>query len=236
MDDDAPPPGAPLWIVSFGDMISNMVTFFIMLAAFSTPAEADTDVTEMAIVVNEKGVFDRGKKRALVPKPSSADAKNDRDGPETPTKRSEETLDRSLDRYVSSSAFNVPVDLERLPDGLAIRIAADRMFAPGDAELKPEAAQIVEEIGRYFRGEGCDFTVEAHADSRSHVYAAKEGPLELTRSMAAKVATYLVERADVEPHRVAIQPAGASKPAATDDDAAGRAKNRRVVIYVRKPS
>ena len=36
--EDEAPPGAPEWIVTFSDMISLLVTFFILLMTFSTPA------------------------------------------------------------------------------------------------------------------------------------------------------------------------------------------------------
>ena len=37
---DAPPPGAPLYMVSFGDMITIMLTFFILLCSYSTKRQA----------------------------------------------------------------------------------------------------------------------------------------------------------------------------------------------------
>lgn len=234
MADDAPPPGAPLWIVSFGDMISNMVTFFILLAAFSTPSEADTDNREMAVNVKEKGVFDSGRKRSMVKKSATADAKAETNGAEKPSARVEQDLDRRLDTFVMGPEYKVKPDLERLPDGLRIALLADKMFAPGSHRLRPEAAEIVGDIGRYFRGEGCDFVVETHADGRSHRYAGDASPLDLTRGMAAAVADILRVDAQVPPHRIAVAPRGATEPVASDDDPLGRAQNRRVVVYVRK--
>ncbi len=237
MADDAPPPGAPMWIVSFGDMISNMVTFFILLAAFSTPSEADTDNTTMSTQQNEKGVFESNKKkRAMVAKAASNDAKVATDGPEKPSERTEESADRKLDTFVMNSDYDVKPDLERLADGLRIVVQADRMFAPGGSQLRPEAADIVTEVGKYFRGESCEFVVEAHVDGRSHRDAGDASPLDLSRSMAVATATWLQKEAGVEAHQIAIAPRGAASPVASDDEAAGRAKNRRIVIFVRKSS
>jgi chemotaxis protein MotB len=235
-DEAPPPPGAPLWIVSFGDMISNMVTFFILLAAFSTPSEADTDSREMAVHVKEKGVFDSGRKRSLVKKHASNDAKLETDGAEKPSQRSEQSLDRKLDTFVMNSDYKVKPDFSKLPDGLKVTVQADRMFAPGDATLRPEAAEIITEIGKFFRGEDCEYVVEAHVDARSHRYAGDASPLDLSRRMAIAAFVRLTQDAGVEPHRVAVSAKGASEPVASDEEAAGRAKNRRVVIYVRKTS
>ena len=237
MADDAPPPSAPLWIVSFGDMISNMVTFFILLAAFSTPSEADTNSTTMSPQTNEKGVFDKAKKkRAMVAKAASNDAKLETEGAEKPSERAEVSTDRKLDTFVMNSDYKVKPDFERLADGLRIIVQADRMFAPGDATLRPEAAEVIAEIGRYFRGESCEYVVEAHVDGRSHRYAGDASPLGLSRRMAIATAAWLHTEAGVETHRISIAPRGAAEPVASDDEAAGRAKNRRVVIFVRKTS
>ncbi|HYC76559.1 MAG TPA: OmpA family protein [Planctomycetota bacterium] len=234
MADDAPPPMAPLWIVSFGDMISNMVTFFILLAAFSTPSSADVDVRELAVNVREPGVFDVAKKRAVLKRPASADAKIDVDGAEQPSQREEENLDRKLDAFVMGPEYAVKPDFSRLADGLRIQLEADRAFRPGDAEPSPEAAELIMEIGRFFRGEGCTFTVEAHCDARTHRYSGASTPAELSRDMAVAAARVLHERAEVPAHRVIVAPKGADSPVASDDTPAGRAANRRIAVVVRK--
>jgi chemotaxis protein MotB len=235
--DEAPPPGAPLWIVSFADMISNMVTFFILLAAFSTPSANDATSASTGPGLREKGIFEQSSKsRALVGRRPTADAKHGSAGPENPSRRSERERDEKLDRFVQDADYSVKPDLERLPDGLRLNFAADRMFAPGAHEPRPEVAQLMEETGRFFRGEGCEFLVEAHCDGRSHETSGFASPRELSRDMAIAAAQVLIARAGVPAYRVAIVPFGASQPVASDEDAVGRAKNRRVAIVVRKTS
>lgn len=237
MADDAPPPGAPLWIVSFADMISNIVTFFILLAAFSTPSPYDTDVRDQAVTAKEKGVFaGASKKRAVVSRRGGEDTKAEGEGTEKSSRRSEKSLDGKLDTFVQDASYKVKPDLERLDDGLRITLAADRVFGPGEWVPKGEHADVIEEIGRYFRGEGCVFVVEAHVDGRTHRTSGVESPFDLSRRMALAVASVLTDRAGVPAHRVGIAPLGASQPIASDDEAAGRAKNRRIAIVVRKGS
>ena len=38
-------PGCPLWIVSFADMISNLVIFFILMATFGAKNAANLEAT-----------------------------------------------------------------------------------------------------------------------------------------------------------------------------------------------
>ena len=56
------PPGAPEWIVTFSDMISLLVTFFVMLMSFSTITDRETMLIVEAfsnsrggVIINPKG-------------------------------------------------------------------------------------------------------------------------------------------------------------------------------------
>lgn len=56
---DAPPPGAPLYMVSFGDMITIMLTFFILLCSYSTKRQAGfvaDGVGAFRVVLNSMGL------------------------------------------------------------------------------------------------------------------------------------------------------------------------------------
>jgi chemotaxis protein MotB len=57
--EDPPPPGAPLYMVSFGDMITIMLTFFILLCSYSTKRQAGfvaDGVGSFRVVLNSAGL------------------------------------------------------------------------------------------------------------------------------------------------------------------------------------
>jgi flagellar motor protein MotB len=218
-----------LWIVSFSDMVANLVTFFIILACF-----AGSDDGKGAAVV-ESGVGVHGTRStppatAMVAKPRTSDGRFGVDGQDRPSQRQEERLDAALDKLQTPVEYDVAPDLERLAAGMRIRLTADGLFRPGSSSMSEAGVVIVREIGSFFRGEACTLIVEGHADA----LPGESSDTAATRSqgMAKSIARVLVG-SGFESFRVAIAPRAAEVPLASNETPAGRRQNRRIEIIVR---
>ena len=66
-----PPQSAPEWIVTFSDMISLLVTFFVMLMSFSTMEPANEAVIQSAFGENMGGIISNDSGSNAVPQPPS---------------------------------------------------------------------------------------------------------------------------------------------------------------------
>lgn len=222
-------PGAPLWIVSFSDMVANLVTFFIILACF-----AGTDDNKGAAVV-ESGVGVHGTQNtppatAMVAKPRTGDGRYGVEGQERPSARQEERLDAALDKLATPVEYDVEPDLERLSAGMRIRLTAEGLFRPGSSSMSEAGVVIVREISAFFRSEPCTLVVEGHTDA----LPGEDSATAASRSLGmAKSIARVLAGGGMEPFRVGIAPRAAEVPIAPNDTPAGRRQNRRIEILVR---
>jgi flagellar motor protein MotB len=91
---------------------------------------------------------------------------------------------------------------------------------------------VLDELGRFFRGEKCVMIVEAHTDAETWKLTDYESDVALTRTMAANVAHALVTRCGVPAARIAIQPMGSTRPVDREGTPSSRRRNRRIEFVV----
>lgn len=117
-------------------------------------------------------------------------------------------------------------------DATAYVAPGDVLFATGRANLRPAARTVLRAVAKQIEagGDTARITVEGHTDSR----AGDSYNLGLSRRRAQTVATWLERNAGVAASRVTVTGLGETAPTATNATAAGRQKNRRVVITVEK--
>lgn len=111
---------------------------------------------------------------------------------------------------------------------LKINVPSDISFASGSAEISPEFASILDSFAE---------TLKHYTNTTIAIYGFTDNTgsdsvnLPLSRQRAANVRDYLVNKG-VAANRFHIEGRGSSNPIADNSTKAGRAKNRRVEIYV----
>ncbi|MDE2400424.1 MAG: OmpA family protein [Burkholderiales bacterium] len=124
------------------------------------------------------------------------------------------------------------VDVVRTADNqLKLNIPNDISFATGSAAIKPELRQVLDQFGNGLKeNPGLMVRVVGHTDSSGS--DAVNNPLSVNR--ADSVRNYLSDRG-VASSRIETAGRGSREPVASNDTAEGRAKNRRVEIFMRDP-
>jgi|SRR5581483_9887512 len=122
----------------------------------------------------------------------------------------------------------------RLDDrGLVVAIVSDHvLFESGSAALRPEGQAILNGLAGPLRDQDHPIEVDGYTDSRpihSVLYPSNDA---LSFARATSVLRYLVDRDGFPTARVSAMGFGEQHPVATNDTAAGRARNRRVEIVI----
>lgn len=227
-------PGAPLWIISFADMISNMVIFFILVATFAS-RNTETNSVPKRVLDRQIGIFGTPKdlpRASLVPRIGTP-ATDGQVAAENPSKR-HGTEAEDLQSRIQDKSYKVSPKITKLRDGVRIGLEGAGAFEAGSDELSPDGREILAEVGRFYQAEPVDFVVEAYTDDRSFRFSQHASDVDLARAMAMSVARVLARDAGIEPQRVGISPFGSEQPLESNATAAGRAKNRRVEIVIRE--
>ena len=133
-------------------------------------------------------------------------------------------------RAMEQATAGTGIEVSRTPDNqLKLQVPSDISFAVGRADLQPALRPVLDQFAH-----GLDATVRVrivgHTDSTGS--DAINDPLSLAR--ARTVRDYLQD-GGVPTGRLEITGRGAREPVADNGSDAGRAKNRRVEIFLREP-
>jgi outer membrane protein OmpA-like peptidoglycan-associated protein len=134
-------------------------------------------------------------------------------------------------RAMERATAGTGIEVAKTPENeLKVNVPSDLSFAVGRADLNPSLRPVLDQ----FAG-GLDGTVQVrivgHTDSTGS--DAINDPLSLER--ARTVRDYLEDRG-VPSSRLMIEGRGSRQPVADNGTDAGRAKNRRVEIFLREPA
>lgn len=128
---------------------------------------------------------------------------------------------------------------EKTADGIKVALSADLLFDFDKSELKKEADPKLAELGKVLAAyPDAQVTIDGFTDSIGN----DAYNLTLSEKRARTVATWLEKNAAVKPNRLRTKGYGKTRPVAPNtkadgsDDPDGRAKNRRVEIFVKTKS
>lgn len=137
-------------------------------------------------------------------------------------------------KAMEQATAGTPVEVSRTADNqLKLDIPNDISFSTGSAALKPELRGVLESFANGLKsgGHGTLVRVVGHTDSTGS--DAINNPLSLER--ADSVRDFLTDRG-IASNRIEVAGRGSREPIASNDTAEGRARNRRVEIFMRDPA
>ena len=234
--------GAPTWIVTFADMMSLLLTFFILMYSMSevkqerfllaseslreamgSTATVPTD-NPMGLMPEDVDpdldLANPGMNNGAVTSP--VDTENPGDDvvnvfAEAYMKMIEERL---RDLVEESGLDATSVEIVREEDGVYLRIRDAALFATAQANLTPQGEALVLNLSGITKGLGVPTIVSGHADSRPIRTASFPSNWELSAARAAGVARLLVG-AGQDPETVRVQSFGEFRPIADESTEEG---------------
>jgi chemotaxis protein MotB len=115
--------------------------------------------------------------------------------------------------------------------GITVEINASVLFREGDAGLTGNARETLRTVAGLLKDDQHAIEVEGHTDTTPIRNAAYPSNWELSAVRASTVVRLFVE-SGVQERRLAAVGRGANQPLASNDDPAGRARNRRVAVTI----
>lgn len=226
--------GAPEWITTFVDMISLLVTFFILLFTFSSIEEFDVFKIPKNLL-GSRGIHDPrgGDTAADPPEYDIMSAMDVARGARIPHVRPPDTLAENLEEMGQKlTAEHIEFDPSRVLDGIVIRFGPTASFRPGSTEVNPTLRKSLVELGRTMENYPNRIVVEGFTDSEFKAttrYPTAEA-LSCARAMAA--AKIMLEGSDLPPALVQIAGLGMTEPLNDGRTPGARTANRRVEIRI----
>lgn len=231
-EQESPPvdKGAPKWVVTFGDLMSLLLCFFVLLLSFS---EMDRQKYKQVAGSLEKAFGVQRKIRVMeIPKGMKIIAKDfDQEIIET---RVLEDLGKEIDDMLSTrlEEYKDQIALEAGGSEITIRLMGDSTFDSGKDEIREKLKPLLRNLARVLEKADGDIVIAGHTDN----VPIRAGPfktnLRLSAARAAAVAEYMLANSHVDPTRVSTMGFGEYRPIDSNATARGREKNRRVEIIL----
>jgi chemotaxis protein MotB len=212
----------PFWIVSFSDMMTLLLTFFIFFFSVTTLKELPKILQHFkressVIVPIDESEFPVPEKTALIEKKF--------------LRRDEEVIEK-FKKYLRTADLEKDVELKADAGEVTITIKNPILFDLGKSELKPRALPILNNLTDLFKNNENYIRVEGHTDNLPIHTDKFPSNWELSASRAISVIKYFIEEKTMSPSRFEALGYGEFRPAETNATDEGRAKNRRVEIKI----
>jgi chemotaxis protein MotB len=244
--------GAPAWIVTFADLATLLLTFFILLLSF---AEVDIEKYKamagslsvafgsgnliadgggsLPIKISEENSSLDPEKR-LPAEPELIDERVTSDGV-TPVSEGvialASSLIQELENEVASGALSINYDQRQV----IIRFSDDATFLSGDAAIKKEMLPIIERVVGVLKNCRGDVVVAGYTDDRPIASSRYRSNWDLSAARAVSVVHELVLNRDVPADRVMAAGRAETNPLVPNNSPENRALNRRVEIAILDP-
>ncbi len=221
------PKGAPMWMVTFGDLMSLLLCFFVLLLSFST--------TDPAMYKEVAGSLEKAfgvqREDLTLDIPKGIDIVSRDFNPPF-------SVDVILEKIKSAIKLELikgEIDVEALSDRVILRLKDEITFPPGSDKLLDRSKPILDKIRGIIETVPGDVSVQGHTDD-TPVTGVFESNWHLSAARAATVVNYLLRLHSIDPQRMAAVGFGDSRPLVLNDSPEHRAKNRRVEIVFMQPS
>ncbi len=244
------PAGIPGWVVTFGDMMSLLLTFFILLLSFSSIQESKFH-DAIGSIQGALGIMPHAG-TSVIGLPDTdfsekSDSKSDTESDEMSESESmqvieaiKEELDELMDeneaKFEKDAFAEDLLELEVTNQGVHIVINDSIFFSPGKAKLKNNFKIILKAIGKVIakNKDRYNIVVEGHTDDTP--ISTKEFPSnwELSSYRALSVVRYMIKEFDIPSEIFSATGYGEFRPIASNKTKEGKGKNRRVDMYLMK--
>jgi len=154
--------GSPAWMMTYGDSITLLLTFFVMLLTFSTPNEEEFQRFSAGLLRGSKqaALFPGSPGQTALTEDAErlTESRIDQEGAEKPPQNSEDALDQLTKHYEE-------IDISQLPDlkgALLIKIPLVELFGT-DTELGENGRNVLGHVVKMARARPYSIVVRARA-------------------------------------------------------------------------
>lgn len=223
----------PKWIVQFGDMMSLLLVFFILLLSMST-LDAQKIKEAIGSLASAMSVLEGG---------TMSEVSRERMQISTPIDPQVETDDTVNRVTVTVSEFNEiirrqggeeTINVQEAIEGFMIELPAGLLFRSASANITNEDSKLfLKRIAMMIDNmpKDLEIVVRGHTDtSELSLGSSFSDNWSLSTARAVSVAKQLIDYG-VSPKRISAAGHAEFQPVASNDDEQGRARNRRVEIH-----
>lgn len=230
--------GAPEYMNTYGDMMTLLLCFFVLLFAFSS-MDSQKFQTIMKAFKGSLGVMKGGK--TVSPEQLVTDSRIQSKGTELRFEKLAKEIqdelsniekEKKLKEGKEDKALEEKATVKITERGIEISLGDRTLFDLGKAKLKPEARSILKIVYSKLKGLGNNIIIEGHTDNIPINTLRFPSNWELSTTRATNVLRFLLGEDSKLRGRVSAAGYADTKPLISNETESGRRKNRRVDIVI----
>lgn len=242
---DEPKKGSPAYMSTYGDMMTLLLTFFILLFSMSS-----IDTAKFSAFIQSfdgsVGLLDGG---TVVVDPNLVIGDKIQPDTDKALTESEEKLvsleaemsetEKELEQFIQSNNLNNLVNVEKNGLEVVIRFDDVLLFDTGKAKIKSDGTEVLKNVAeklREYTDNGFHLKFEGHTDNIPINNEQFPSNWELSASRAIAGAKFFIDEMGYSPESLSTEGFGEYRGIADNSTPEGRAMNRRMEIKITKPS
>ena len=230
---DEEPDNHDRWLISYADFITLLFAFFVVMYALSTANEgkyrmfSDALGNAFGLSPGAPRIFVESGPTLALPNP----AQKRRSEALRREKESLTRLARELSSTLAPLVKEGKVRVTQNSRGVSVEINASVLFDPGEAKLTPQSSEALRAVATLLRDDTHAVQVEGHTDNLPISNPQFPSNWELSAVRASAVVRLFIDSGVAQARLTAVGH-GDNLPVAPNDDALGRARNRRVAVTI----
>lgn len=222
------------WMVTFSDLITLLLTFFVLLISMSS-MDVKSVRSTFAMFSGSSGVLEYAE---LGPVPELGQyVEKILDQPSSMILDFQEVKERLLqfddiDARKLLDLVDQDITIKRDKRGLVITLSDYILFTEGSSELRLEFLDILSHVADILASTRLPVSVEGHTDASPMEGGAGTWAWELSLDRAISVVEYFTRDKGMLPERFRVAGLGPSQPVVPNDSPKNRTRNRRIEIII----
>jgi chemotaxis protein MotB len=218
-------------VVTYGDMMSLLLTFFVLLLSFSTLDNRKIKEV-LGSLRGALGVLYRGEE------PMSRRTLNMNEDfmPQSSARRYRtEEAARKVQNTIKRNGLDRKVGVRTTNEGIVLTLNESVLFEAGSAEIDPSADKVLNSVADLLRGFESHVRIEGHTDNVPIPEKFRDRfptNWELSTARALAVLHELVDKREIPADRLSVAGYADTRPVNSNYFAVGRRQNRRVDIVL----
>ena len=227
------------WLVSYADFITLLFAFFVVMYSLSSLNEGKYRIMSDSVVNAFRNLAVNSNSDRMIaspipnlrpPTPQAADAAKTEEARQARAERVR-NMAEEIRKVLAPLVADGQVRVTEGAFGITVEINASVLFAPGEAQLGPDAVRALRAVAQVVAAASFPVTVEGHTDNTRIATAMFPSNWELSAVRASSVVRLFVE-SGVAPDRLTAAGYGDQRPVADNLTPDGRARNRRVTLLI----
>lgn len=233
-DNEEPQANTQLWLTTFGDLITLLMTFFVLLLSFSAMnapklrAALDSIENALGASAKEKILENTGVLEMVNPQAATMVT----DGEETPSfLNSMDIVYEEMVEYMTQSRLAQFLEIKKTKQGFVIKVDSGAFFDEGKSALKEEHLAILDKLVELVRLFSNNLLIEGHIGKNFTPTSAFPSSTDLSIARAVSTSQYFLNQG-IAPERLGVAGYGSYRPSSSSEQAAGNVRDGRIEITI----